>query len=190
MKFTIKVADSRLDIRQSNPLLKLDTQPSKLTMESKNIKVQLDTFEARRSMGLKSVFTAMDESAAKGLEAAAAATAEYAELGSMMAKSYEGANIPNILYNRLFEQPTTYMVFLPSVGPQIAWEPNQLGIDYTPARVTSELMSNPVELKFIRGGISIDIEQFNKLQIDYLGEPNYVPPSADPTLLKQDIKKA
>lgn len=170
MKIKMNLVNARLEMHQPTPLIKLDSQPAKLELQSENIKVRLDTFEARRSMGLKSLFTTLDENAAKGLEAASAATAAYAAIGSQMAKAYEGATIPNIFYNRLFEQPTTQMVFLPKVGPQITWEANQLDIKYLEGGLKSEAAFEPVQSTYTRGNIHFAVEQYNQLEIEYLGD--------------------
>jgi hypothetical protein len=186
LKYTVKTESPRLELQQPRPHIDMDRRSAQLRLRSKNIQVRLDTYEARSSLGLKSVFDARKESAQKGLEAVSKAAAQYTEMGNMMAKIYDGVRIPDIMYDRLFKQPTTSMIFLPSVGPQISWSENKLDVDYDAGYLKMDTNYRPVDMRYVPGDISIEIQQYNKLEIDYLGEPNYVPPSARPDYIKKE----
>lgn len=180
IKITMKVERPRLEIRQPKPEITIRRVPSNLSMKSQNIKVNIDTFEARKSLGFKSARALNADAAAEGNRAAGEATAQYAEIGNQMAKIHKGANLPDIMYSKLIDQRTTYLKFLPEVGADISWQPNQLNMEYTPTELhfDAKVLKNTME--FIPGQVLFNVEQYPKVNIEYLGEPFYVPPSANP----------
>ncbi|WP_312643755.1 DUF6470 family protein [Hydrogenoanaerobacterium sp.] len=180
IKISMRVESPRLEIKQPKPELTIRRVPSKLSMESKNIKAKIDTYEARDSLGFKTSRALSDAAAAEGMQAAAEATAQYAQIGNQMAKIHKGANLPDIVYPKLLDQRTTYLKFLPEVGPNISWEPNQLSMEYTPTELNFDAKILQNSMEYIPGQIQFDVEQYPKVHIEYLGKPMYVPPSASP----------
>lgn len=178
IEYEWKVERPRLEVKRSSE--SMAKQP-RLDIKSKNIKVNIDTHEMRKSMGKLSVFDATRDAFERGKEAAKDATAQYAEIGNQMAKIHQGANIPDIMYSKLFKNvnATTKMIFLPDRGPNLSWEPNELHTEYVPAESNDiEAMRNVLE--YIPGGFTVHIKQYPKVIIEYLGTPMYVPPSASP----------
>lgn len=180
IEYEIKIQRSKLEMKQSNPQIHMETQGGHVHMESENIKVRLDTYEARSSIGLKSSGDFADDLARLGKQAANDATAQYAEIGNRMAQIQHDATLADAVYPRMVRQSSTAMVFLPAAGPDISWEPNHLSLDYEPVELSMEPQVIPVETTFVPGGLSIEIIQYPKVEIEYLGEPMYVPPSANP----------
>jgi hypothetical protein len=70
--------------------------------------------------------------------------------------------------------------FLPSVGPEISWEPGELSIRYEMDKLNFDWRINPAQLEFIPGDIQISVKQHPDVIIKYVGGPLYVPPSSDP----------
>ena len=77
-------------------------------------------------------------------------------------------------------QPVTYTAFLPSADVQISWQPQELDLEYDAGSLEFdwEIMRNGMD--YIPGKFQMAITQYPKVQIEYLGKPNYVPPSANP----------
>lgn len=180
MEYEMKIERPKLEMRQAKAQVQMETEAGQLRIESENIKVRMDTYEARRSIGLRSSGDMADELAQKGKQAASEATALYAEVGNRMAQIQKDATIADAVYPRLIHHRGTELVFLPNVGPEINWQPNQLSIDFQPAKVTLDPELVPAEITYVPGSMSIEIKQYPKVEIEYLGEPRYVPPSANP----------
>ncbi len=180
LEFEMKIEHPKLEMRQAKAQVQMETQAGQLRIESENIKVRLDTYEARRSIGLKTSGDLADELAQKGKQAASEATAQYAEIGNRMAQIHMDTTLADAVYPRLIHHRDTALVFLPSVGPKIDWEPNQLSIDFQPAKVSMDPKLVSAEITYVPGSMSIEIKQYPKVEIEYLGEPRYVPPSANP----------
>ena len=70
--------------------------------------------------------------------------------------------------------------FLPSVGPDISWDPAQLNIRYEMDKLNFNWRVNQPSFSFTPGDIEISVTQQPDVIIKYVGGPLYVPPSADP----------
>lgn len=180
IEYEIKIQRPKLEMKQGNSQIHMETQGGQVHMESENIKVRLDTYEARSSIGLKSSGDFADDLARQGKQAAADATAQYAEIGNRMAQIQHDATLADAVYPRMICQNSTAMVFLPATGPDITWEPNMLSMEYEPKELSMDPQVNPIEATYVPGGLSIEITQYPRVEFEYMGEPMYVPPSANP----------
>lgn len=80
----------------------------------------------------------------------------------------------------MMEQPESYTAFLPSTGPNISWLPNQLNKNYQAGELSFDWQTARNVFEYVPGRFHMEVLQYPKVQIEYLGEPNYVPKSADP----------
>lgn len=173
---------ARLESQIPDPDAGIITSPGNFKMHSENIKVNIDTFESRRSMGFRTAAGLMKDAAQAGMQAAQDATAQYAQIGSQMAQIQTGATVADIVGRYTMPNPAvTEMKFIPAVGPDISWEPNRLDMEYTPAKVEFHPNIDQKTMQYIPGELEINVEQFPKVDIEYVGEPLYVPPSASPS---------
>ena len=86
----------------------------------------------------------------------------------------------------MYSQPA--MDFMPSVGPEIDWDPGELNIRYEMDKLNFDWRVNKTEFEFIPGDIEISVKQKPEIIIKYIGGPLYVPPSADPDYEPVDVK--
>ncbi|MEM1485298.1 DUF6470 family protein [Oscillospiraceae bacterium PP1C4] len=181
IEYKIQIERPRLELNNAqSPSAKISQTPSKIMMRTQNVKVRLDTSDMRSSIGLKSAPTLISEAAQRGLQAAQRATAEYAQFGNQMSQIQDGATIANITAQKLLRQPDTQLVFLPSTGPEITWQPNSIEKKYQPGHLGIDWKIERNVMDYVPGKFQMSIMQYPKVQIEYLGEPNYVPPSASP----------
>ena len=183
IKLSMTSQRARLESQIPDPEVGIIQNPGKLNMRSENIKVNIDTFEARDSRGMRSARTLMRDAAQAGKQAASDAAAVYAQTGNQMMQIQKGVTIPDIIKNQMLAQSkfNTELKFLPAKGPDISWEPNQLDIDYTPASVEFDPQVMPQSAVYVPGELAINVEQYPKVEIEYVGDPLYVPPSANPS---------
>lgn len=181
IEYKIQTNRAALKVNSSEPA-KMDLQvtPAKLQIDSQNIKVKLDTSKARHSLGFRTSGQRATDSGHAGLEAAQQATAQYASIGNQMAQIQTKQDIPDIFSQRLYQQSTTQTVFLPVQGPDISWTPNSIQTNYEPASVHTEWSDAKLNMEYVPSKYQMDILQYPKVTIEYIGGPNYVPPSADP----------
>lgn len=74
---------------------------------------------------------------------------------------------------RVTSQNSTQMAYVPSPSNEIKWQPSALDLQI-------DMNINDPTMKYIPGSISFEVEQYPSVQIEYLGGPQYVPPSSDP----------
>ena len=55
-----------------------------------------------------------------------------------------------------------------------------LAIDFAPASVNFEPKVQKTESVYVPGELNVNVEQYPRVDIEYIGEPMYVPPSANP----------
>ena len=109
-------------------------------------------------------------------------------MGNQMMQIQKGVTIPEIVQNQMMAQTkvTTGFEFLPAVGPDISWDPGSLAIDYTPSRIEFDPQPDIQDAVYVPGELNINVEQYPKVEIEYIGEPMYVPPSASPEYEERD----
>lgn len=181
IEYKLQVENASLKVTENTPA-KIDPQTplGKLSIKSENIKVQLDTSRARDSVGIRKVTDVMKTQGFKGMQAAQTASAQYAQLGEQLSQIQNGATVGTVFAQMMTKQPETAMVFIPSCGADISWKPNSLEIKYEPAKVKTEWQAAKFTMEFVPSRYKMDILQYPKVEIEYIGGPMYVPPSANP----------
>lgn len=186
MEYKIEIERPRFQLKQSdNPEQRMHRKSAELNIDTSDIKVRLDTTEMRSSIGLKSAATILAEGAQRGLNSALEATAKYAQFGNQMAQINKGVTVSSIISQQMLRQPVTQTVFLPTVGPEISWNPAGIDITYNSGSLEFDWEIEKNIMEYIPGKYTMNIIQYPKVTIEYLGGPNYVPPSADPSYVEE-----
>lgn len=182
IKLSMTSQRARLDSQIPNPDAGIIQNPGHLNMRSETIKVNIDSSRTWDSMGFKTARGMSADSAQAGLKAAEAATAQYSRVGNQMMQIQDGVSVADIMKNQMLAQTsfTTGIGYIPSVAPDISWTPADLSIDYTPAQVDFNPQTQTSPAVYVPGELSVNVEQYPKVEIEYVGEPMYVPPSANP----------
>ncbi len=183
----ILIDNAQVKYNSRLPKVEVSRQEGGLQMKADPIKINIDTFEMRQSIGLKSNTTLLNEAAQKGIKIAYQATAKYAQEGNELADP-NGMSIAQIAASKLNKQVETALEFLPKDGPDISWDGGKLSIHYQMDELNMDWDTTGLtNFEFIPGKIEFDVKQMPKVEIEYLGGPIYVPPSADPELKGQEI---
>lgn len=181
IEYQIKVERARLEKKSgASAEMNLQTKPAALDIKTQDVQIRIDTTEMRSSLGLESAPTKIKKAADKGYQAALKATAEYARRGDRLAKLNTGVTIPQLEKEKMLQQPTSETVFLPTHGTRISWIPNGIDVNYKPGECNIDWKLHQNVMDYVPGKFQMDILQYPKIEIEYLGEPNYVPPSASP----------
>lgn len=180
IEYEMSAKPARLQYNNDRGSFKVNKQGGTFNMRSRITQVRLDTYERRSSLGWKGIKAASDDAVERGKQAASEAIARYAELGNQMAQAHKGANLPDIITNRMMQDSHRELALVPISGIDISWFPGSLDVEYNPVKLDFDWEAARTSLEFIPGNFSINITQYPKIQIEYLGKPNYVPPSASP----------
>lgn len=181
MKYELEVENAKLEYQQDvTPSCDITVSPSQLEMHSKEAQVRIDTYEARKSLGLTNIEDTIQQYAAKGKEHISKQIDEYVETGKAMGDIQDGVEIGDIVRQKMLQQPELYTTFLPSAEAQISVDPGQLDINYKPGDVSLDWQVKDNSYTYKPGSVRMRITEYAHIDIEYLGGPMYVPPSADP----------
>lgn len=182
IQYKLQIEPARLEMQKQGATQGQTQQAdAQLELHATRIQVRLDTTEMRHSMNLRSVPTMIKDEAQKGYQASLDAIAELSSFGTQVGQIQNGVSIVQVLAQRIQQQPDVITAFIPNVGPSISWDPGQLTVDYHPGELQTEWELSKNVLSYIPGGYEMIIEQYPKVQVEYLGQPNYFPASAAPS---------
>ena len=89
--------------------------------------------------------------------------------------------IADIAYQNMQNNYESVMTFLPSVPANINWDPQQLSMQYEMDKLSFDWRtSQQPDMQFTPASIEYHVKQYPKIEIEYVGKPTYVPPSASP----------
>lgn len=180
MQYELSSQRAKLEISQDHVKMNLTTQQGEVQIRQRQPKVQMDSFEMRKSMELKTVRTAISEAAQRGNEAAVAAIGDHASFGTQIMQTQNGGNIPDALYSKMMERFGGELVVMPLSPTDISWIPGGVEMNYSPTKMNFDWNLGRAKLDYMPGGVTMNITQYPSVQIEYLGEPIYVPPSSAP----------
>ncbi|MCI8645237.1 MAG: hypothetical protein HFE76_00255 [Firmicutes bacterium] len=181
ISYELKVNHASLERHNGSAEVEISRNKGGMQIKSRPIQIKLDTYEARNSV-VPTTKTSIYQAAQKGQNAAYQASAQYASEGKLMlqTKIGEGAEtIDQILANRTAPPTGDFELgFTPKAGPEIDWEPASLSIEYEMDKLNFDLRVDQGRVEFIPGSIEMTINQYPEVNIEYVGDPIYVPPSA------------
>lgn len=182
IEIEMKVTHAKLEHTRGTAELEITRNEGQMDIRSRPIRLNIDTFELRNSITPTAV-RSVEQGAQAGQQAAYEATAIYAQQGQMLLKAKYGqemvtqfaadAQARNVKTN-------VGLQFLPSVGPDIQWDPGEMNIRFEMDKLNFDWRVNQPQLKFTPGDIELTVKQRPEVVIKYVGGPLYVPPSSDP----------
>ena len=190
IEIEMKVSHAKLEYTRGTADLEISRGDGGLSIRSKPIRLNIDTFEARNSV-VPTTMRSIEQSAQRGKQAVYEATATYAQQGQLLLSAKIGqelvtqfaaeAQAKNIMTNVGID-------FIPSVGPNIDWDPAELNIRFEMDKINFDWRINQPQFKFTPGDIEISVTQRPDVVITYVGDPIYVPASADPNYEPVDVQ--
>jgi hypothetical protein len=164
------------------PRMSVRTDRGGFRMEARPARLNIDSYQARASMGYGTMNTrdVIREEAQRGIRLAYEGTARIVEEGNSLARGSTPVDVARQNVRSTFSIETV-MDFIPKTGADITYQEGVLNINYQMDNVNidwehleaSRLIFNP-------GSVEINVAQHGKVEIEYVGEPIYVPPSANP----------
>lgn len=178
LKYEMKVQKAKLRYTQSKDQVLINNQTGGLDINSKPIKLYIDTYDARNSI-TPTTLESVRQAAASGLRAASEATAAYTEEAALLLDPKVSNPLDQIFIQRA-KLPTGEfgLTFLPTTGPDLEWSAPDLNIKYQMDKLTFDIRAAKGDFEFIPGSVEISITQMPDVEIEYIGKPIYVPPSA------------
>ena len=190
IEIEMKTSHARLEYARASADLEISRNKGGLSIKSRPIRLNIDTFEMRSSVTPTPVQT-VEQTAQKGKQAAYQATATYAQQGQMLLDAKIGQDMisqfaaASTMKNY---KPNSNIEYLPSVPPEITWDPGEMKIRYEMDKLNFDWRMNEPQFKFTPGDIELSVTQQPDVIIKYVGGPLYVPPSSDPDYQPVDVE--
>lgn len=151
-------------------------------MEAEPLKLNIDTYEARKSLGPGHMTDGdiLEQKAQEGFSIAFQGTAKVAEEGDQLARGMSPSEIA-LSNARAGATVQTIMEFLPKENADITFDAGKLNIKYQMGSQEFDWDIHPESpLEFIPGSVEFIVRDRPRVEIEYIGDPIYVPPSANP----------
>ena len=179
IELEMKVNHARLDYKRSTVDLEISRDQGGLQIRSKPIKVNIDTFEARNSVS-PTAMRSIEQAAQRGQQKVYDTTATYARRGDLLLEAKIGEQLISQIAMESQQVNTDFaMKWLPTTGPDISWDGGELSIRYAMDKLNFDWRMDNGNVEFIPGNIEFTVTQQPDVIIKYIGEPVYVPPSAN-----------
>lgn len=190
--YQLKVQRAQVERRHGSAEIEISREKGRgFQIQSQPSKVRIDTFDARNSM-IPSTPTSIQQAAAKGKQAAADITAQWASENHIMMKAKIGEDATGKIVEQNFmnnlKTGEFALRFIPEAPPNIQWTKPDISSRYEMDRLRFNLKVNNGDFQYIPGDVSLEITQMPDVNIEYIGGPMYVPPSADPNYERVDIQ--
>jgi hypothetical protein len=171
------------------PRMNVKTEKGGFRMEARPVRVNIDTYNARSSMGMGNLNQAdfYGEEAQRGIRLAYQGTARVVDEGNAVGRGSSPVDIA-VQNQRAGFSIETFMDFIPKGGADISWNDGVLNINYQTDNVNIDWEHlDATRLIFNPGTVEINVAQYGKVEIEYVGDPIYVPPSANPNYVSAPV---
>lgn len=184
IQIEIKVTNAKYEPVEEDrqPKVNITTQNGGYVMEAEPLKLNIDTYEARKSLGYGYMNDAdlMQKKAQDGFSIAFQGSARVASEGNQLARGMTASEIA-INNARAGATVDTIMEFLPKEGAQVTFDAGKLNIEYQMGGQDIDWDVLPqLPMQFIPGSVELIVRDRPRVEIEYVGDPIYVPPSANP----------
>lgn len=184
IRIEIKVTNARFEHSDEyvQPQVNIKSRNGGFVMEAKPLKLNIDTYQARKSMGYGHMTDGdmLKQKAQEGWSIAFQGTAKDVSEGDQLARGASPAEIA-LSNARAGATVQTIMEFLPKEGADVTFEAGKLNIEYQMGSQDIDWNIHPDSpLEFIPGSVEFIVHDRPRVEIEYIGDPIYVPPSANP----------
>lgn len=190
IEIELKSSPAKLEYTRGTVDLEISRGEGGLSIKSRPIKLNIDTFEARNSI-VPTAMRSQEQAAQRGQQASYTATATYARHGQMLLNAKIGEDVLTQFAAEAATKdlkPNVGLQFLPSVPPEITWDPGEMQIRYEMDKLNFDWRMNEPTFEFTPGDIELTVTQQPDVIIKYVGGPLYVPPSSDPNYEPVDVE--
>lgn len=180
----IKVTNAKYQPKEGDyqPKVNITTRNGGFVMEAEPLKLNVDTYQARKSLGYGHMTDGdmLSQKASDGWRIAYQGTAKIASEGDRLARGASPYEIA-ISNARAGATVETIMEFLPKEGANITFDAGTLNIEYEMGDQDIDWdITSQLPMEFIPGSVEFIVHDRPRVEIEYIGDPIYVPPSANP----------
>ena len=159
IEIEMKVSHAKLEYSRGTADLEISRGDGGLSIKSRPIKLNIDTFEARNSV-VPTAVRSIEQYAQQGQQASYTATATFAQQGQMLLEAKIGQDmITQFAADATTKnyKPNVGLEFLPSVPPEISWDPGEMHIRYEMDKLNFDWRVNQPQFEFTPGDIELSV---------------------------------
>ncbi len=191
MNMELNIQPAKLEISTEQPSCQITRQKGSLEIDHTYPKLHIDTIDMRRSMGQMGPREACKQRAADSMKVAFDATVEIAKKGNAMERIERNTSIGQIArgfyMQRVQQSMESTIGAVPEVPPEIDWDPGELSMRYEADRLRFDWQTHGrANIEFTPAKIECVIKQYPRVEITFVGDPLYVPPSANPEYVAEN----
>ncbi len=176
-----KINKAHYEIVKDNASIKIKNSNGCIEMQMEPIKLNLDICELNSGNNGKKSKNLEFEYSKQGIKENYEATASYSEEGYMTVNiQITGKPVSDVELQKFNSDVNFNMGYSPAVNNDTSWEPKDISIKYEMDKLNFDWKLNRPEINFIPGNIEFIIKEYPSIEINYIGTPIFVPPSADP----------
>lgn len=184
IRIEIKVTNAEYKPTEGDkqPKVNITTRNGGYVMQAEPLKLNIDTYQARKSLGFGHMTDGdmLKQKAQDGFSIAFQGTARVAQEGDQLARGMSPSEIA-INNARAGATVETIMEFLPKEGADITFDKGTLNIEYRMGTQDFDWDLTPnMPMEFIPGSVELIVRDRPRVEIEYIGDPIYVPPSSNP----------
>ncbi len=154
IEYKLEIENARLEFKEGSPA----AEP-KMQMHHKNAQIKSDSSELNLSKRAR----------------------EFASKRAFENTSNNAPTVANTAYNpQLDVDVAPHIAQLLQTNKNSNWKPAKEAMNYTPGAVTFDWNKIKGSMQYVPGEFNMTILEYPHLEIEYTGEPQYFPESADP----------
>ncbi len=180
-EYKLNISPARASYSSQKTNVNYQRQEGKFEMVNEPAKLLINTTDLRNSM-TPTVALSLRQTAQKGHAAARDAAAQYSAEAVQLREAKIGQDpIAQIAAQRVALPTGEFQLgFIPSVQPEIQFQEPNYQTMIEADKMVFDTRVQRGDLEYTHWDVSAQITQFPDVQIEYMGKPHYVPPSADP----------
>lgn len=187
-RYELQIENAKLEgTHEYLPLANVSHEPSSLRINTEDGLMRLDTYECRKSIGFSTITDKFKSWAEAGKRAISKKITEDVAFGKQMAATDQGLTIHDIMNQKLLDQTSLVTTFLPSSPPMMQYESGNVKLSYNPGSLSYDFGEIQSSMNYIPGSVRMKILERGHVDIQYVGSPNYVPPSSSPTYEEEGV---
>lgn len=175
-----KINKARYEIIKDNASVEIKNNNGCIEMRMEPIKLNLDACELNSANKEKKSKVSLNYFK-QNLKADYEATGSYSEEGNMtISIQIMGNPISDVALQKFNSDVSFNMGSSSVIDSDTSWDPKDMSIKYEIDKLNFDWKLNRPEINFIPGNIEFIIKEYPRVEINYIGTPIFVPPSADP----------
>ena len=178
------VTPARVEQKRATAELEINRDKKGLSIKSRPIRLNVDSFEARNTIS-PSPKTSVRQNAERGVQMGYEATAMFAQEGNMLVNIHlrDSEPLVEIARNRMGmneRMPESNIKYIPEKPINMNWVPGEIQVNFEMDKLDFDWQMFKEQFNFTPATIEFVVEQMPSVTITYVGDPIYVPPSANP----------